>query len=262
VAEGCLGVVLRATPVRESDLMLSLFTDLHGRIAVLARGGRRSQRRFAGALSPLVLARYHLGRRPRGDVWSLESGEVVRDWIQLAQDVVAVAHASYAAELVAALLPPETPEPGALELVLALWDVLAAVGPSPAALRAVELRALGLSGHEPALAACAACGELDLAAGAVFDPARGGALCQRCAATSRGAGVRPLGPGVRGYLVAVAAAASPAAAQPLDRDPRFDAADRIAARDAVVAMVTATAGRPLRALEFIAKLGAAQRRDP
>ena len=227
----------------------------------MARGARRSQRRFAGALSLLVLAKYQLGRKPRGELWSLDGAEVVREWTRLSTDVVAVAHASYIAELVGALLPPESPDPHALEVICALWDSLAEGGPSPGALRAAELALLDLAGHRPAVDQCAACGELDLASGAVFDPARGGAICRRCAATSRGAGIRPLDAQTRAYLRAVIELDTPAAARAVDADERFTPADRHAARDAMLAMVTSLVGQPLRSLEYIAKLGAAVGRN-
>src|SRR5215467_492657 len=127
-----LGVVLRTTPLRESDLLVVLFTDRHGRVTAVARGARKSRRRFAGALQLLVLGRYQLGRRPRGELWGLDAAEVEREWTQLASDVFAVAHASYIAELVAALLPAESPEPEALDVIVGLWDSLAEGGPSPA----------------------------------------------------------------------------------------------------------------------------------
>src|SRR6478736_1057727 len=147
MADPELGVVLKTTPLRESDLLVVLYTETHGRVAAVARGARKSTRRFAGALQLLVLGRYQLGRRPRGELWGLDAAEVVREWTQLASDVIAVAHASYAVELVAALLPPEAPDPEALELIVALWEALAAGGPSPGALRAVELVLLDLAGH-------------------------------------------------------------------------------------------------------------------
>ena len=249
-----LGVVLRTSPLRESDLLVVLYTDVHGRISAVARGGRRSQRRFAGALSLLVLAKWELGRKPRGELWSLESAEIVREWTQLASDVVAVAHASYVAELVGALLPAESPDPHALDVIVALWDSLAEGGPSPGALRAVELALLEIAGHRPAIDQCAACGERELASGAVFDPSRGGAICRRCAATSRGAGIRPLDPQTRAYLHAIVEHDAPGAARAVDTDPRFTQADRHAARDALVGMVTSLVGKPLRSLEYIAKL--------
>jgi DNA repair protein RecO (recombination protein O) len=256
--EGNLGVVLRTQPLRESDLLVVLYTDRHGRVSTVARGARRSQRRFAGALSLLVLGRFVLGRPPRGELWNLERAEVVREWTRLSSDVIAVAHASYVAELVGALLPPEAPDPEALDLIVALWDSLADAGPSPGALRSVELALLELAGHQPALDQCAAC-TLPIAEGAVFDPARGGAICRSCAATSRGQGVRQLDPAARAYLVAAAEAGNPAAARALDTDPRFTTADRHAARDHLLSMVTGLVGRPLRSLEYLAKLAAASR---
>ncbi|HEU0037412.1 MAG TPA: DNA repair protein RecO [Kofleriaceae bacterium] len=260
-SDGSLGVVLRTTPLRESDLVVVLYTDTHGRVSAVARGARKSQRRFAGALSLLVLGRFTLGRRPRGELWHLDRAEVVREWTALATDVVAVAHASYVAELVGGLLPPEAPDPEALEIVVALWDSLAEGGPSPSALRWTELALLDLGGHRPAIEACAACGQTDLATGTVFDPVRGGAICRACAAHSRGPGVRPLDPPTRGYLAALAQLASPSDARALDADPRFGAADRIAGRECLVAMVTGLVGKPLRSLEYIAKLSAAARRS-
>lgn len=260
MADGDLGIVLKTTPLRESDLLVVLYTATHGRVAAVARGARKSMRRFSGALQLLVLGRYQLGRRPRGELWGLDAADVEREWTHLASDVFAVAHASYLAELVAGLMPAEMPEPHVLDLVVALWESLAEHGPSPAALRAVELELLDIAGHKPALDSCAACGEVNLQLGAMFDPTRGGAICKRCAAISRTAGVRPLEPGTLAYLRAVAAAGSPAAARALDSDPSVAPADRSAGRDALIAMVTNLVGKPLKSLEYIAKLGAAGRR--
>ena len=260
MSEGCLGVVLRTTPLRESDLLVTLYTDVHGKISAVARGARRSQRRFSGALSLLVLGRFQLGRS-RGELFALESAEVVREWTKLSSDVVAVAHASYVAELVGAMLPPETPDPAALELVCALWDSLADAGPSPGALRAVEFALLDLAGHRPAIDRCAACGSEDLEVGAVFDPVRGGAICRACAGISRNPGVRPLEPGMRAYLSAIETFETLEAARAVDTDPQFSAADKHAARDVSIAMVTGLVGRPLRSLEYLAKLVAAGRRS-
>lgn len=259
MAEGELGVVLRTTPLRESDLLVVLLTEHHGRITAVARGGRKSQRRFAGALQLLVLGRYQLGRPPRGDLWNLESADIVREWNALASDVVAVAHASYIAELAGALMPTETPEPLALELMVALWDALADGGPSPAVLRTIELALMDLAGHRVALDSCAACGRTDLTR-AVFDPSRGGAICRPCAATSRGHGVQLIGTNALDYLRAAAAVEAPADARVLDRDPRFEPSDRIAARDALIAMVQTLIGKPLKSLEYIAKLASAGRK--
>lgn len=256
MAEGELGVVLRTTPLRESDLLVQLLTAEHGKISAVARGGRKSQRRFAGCLQLLVLGRYQLGRPPRGELWHLEHADIVREWNALAADVIAVAHASYIAELAGALLPPETPEPHALELIVALWDCLADRGPSASVLRTIELALLDLAGHRVALDGCAACGRTELAS-AVFDPVRGGAICRVCAASSRTAGVRAIDAGALAYLREVSRVEAPADARALDAT---DAGDRTSARDALLAMIHQLVGKPLKSLEYIAKLAQANRK--
>ena len=262
MGDGPLGVVLKTTPLRESDLLVTLYTDTHGRVSAVARGARRSKIRFAGTLSLLVLARYQLGRPPRGDLWSLEGGEMVREWVHLASDVVAVAHASYIAELVGAIVPPETPEPEALEVIIGLWDCLAEGGPSPGALRAAEMTLLELAGHAVAIDRCAACNSSELDGGAVFDATRGGAICRRCAGGSRSAGVRQFDPETRAYLSTIAKLVTPRAARAVDTDARFSQAERAAGRDAMLGMIGSLVDKPLRSLEFIAKLGAAAARRP
>jgi DNA repair protein RecO (recombination protein O) len=246
-----LGLVLRATPYRDADLVLTLYTAGHGRITALARGARGSRRRFAGALGLLVLARYTVRRPSRGEMWSLDAADVVREWNVLAGDLGAFAHAGYALELLRELAPAEAPDSRLLGLVVALFDCLATAGPSPAALRAFELALLAEIGSAPVLDACVACAGALAERGAVFDPGRGGMVCGRCAPSSRGAGVRHLAEPARRYLAA-AQATDPAGAVGLDAG--IDPADRIAARDAVLALIGVLLGHGLRSVEFIAKL--------
>jgi len=238
-------MVLRQTPFGESDAVVTLFTRTHGKISALARGARASKKRFAGALGLLVLSRVDLKRKPRGDLWSLDAAELAREW-------TALAHASYAVEIVRELSPADEPEPQLLDLLIELHDSLATVGPRAPVLRALELAVLEVLGHAPVLDACASCGRSDLGDGVVFDAGRGGVLCASCAAKSRGAGVRPLPAGAREYLLAARAATRMIDAAALDA--ATDDADRVAARDAVVGMITGLVGRPLRSIEFIAKL--------
>ena len=199
-----------------------------------------------------MLADFELRHRPRADLWSLESAIIRRDWTALAVVVVAVAHLSYALEIVRELSPVGIAEPRLLDALIELHDAVATRGPSPPVLRALELVILDVLGHAPVLDACAACGGV-LADGVVFDPGRGGALCAGCAAQSRGAGVRGLPEGARRLLMA--AREVDRLVDAIDATAAFDDGDRTAARDALVGMVVAQVGRPLRSIEFIAKLG-------
>ncbi len=246
--------MLRAQPYRDSDLIVTLFTQELGKLSALARGGRRSQKRFAGALGQLVISSFELSRSPRAELWTLESATVERDWLDLSLDVAAVAHASYGLELSREILPSETPEPEVMALMVSLWDSLRN-GASAAALRFVELRLLDIAGTAPSLETCAACGTpLEEDRPCLFDPSRGGAVCSTCAPQSRGAGARPLAGSARRYLAESAAADGIASARQIEERARLDAADRVGTRDAMLAMIRVLVPHPLKTVEFIAKL--------
>ncbi|MEZ4401971.1 MAG: DNA repair protein RecO [Kofleriaceae bacterium] len=248
-------ILLRRTQVGESDLVVQLFTRSHGRVSAVARGARRSKRRFGPGLEHLTVLEVELTRRRRGaELWSLDGATLVDDHRGLASDPILVGHASYALELVRELAPPEVVDPELLDLVVELWRCLR-LGPSPSLLRGFELALCRALGSEVALAQCAACGRDDLEFGTVFDPSRGGVICATCAARSTGLGVRPLPPGARAHLVALAAASLADA-----RDLECATEDRVAARDAMLATVTHLVGHPLVTLDYVTQVHGALRR--
>jgi len=50
-------LVLRTRPFGESDRIVTLLTEQHGKVAGIAKGAKNSRRRFAGTLEPFVLIR-------------------------------------------------------------------------------------------------------------------------------------------------------------------------------------------------------------
>ena len=69
-------IVLRTYPLRESDLLVTLFTRLEGKIHGVARAAKKSRRRFGGALEPLTLVRVYYEDRERRELARLDSCEV------------------------------------------------------------------------------------------------------------------------------------------------------------------------------------------
>ena len=206
MADGELGVVLRTTPLRESDLLVVLYTDEHGRVAAVARGARKSQRRFAGALQLLVLGRYQLGRRPRGELWSLECAEIEREWTRSRATSSRSRTRATSPSWSARCCRPRRPSPHALELIVALWDSARrrrAVAGGAARGRARAARSRAVIGPRSMRARRAARTELDAARCSI----------RRAAARSAGAARRPAAapacgrstPATLAYLRAVAA---------------------------------------------------------
>lgn len=251
-------IVLRRVDYGEADRIYTLLTRDAGKLSALARAARRSRRRFGGALMSFSLSAVELKRRPGAEMWTLVSAQPGASFPGIASDMIALAHASYGTELVRELSAPEVAEPEIFDLLADLYRELDAHGGHPPVLRAFELTLLRHLGLEPSFATCVRCssGEDEhFVGGAVFEPGAGGVLCRSCAATATGLGVRPLSREARHLLVRCGQCADLAAARVITADEEGSRE----ARDLMLALLQSQIGRPLKSLEFAAKLSTAGR---
>ena len=70
-------VVLRTYPMREADLLVTLFTRTEGKIKGVARSAKKSKKRFGGALEPLTVVRVYWEQRERHELNRIDSCEVL-----------------------------------------------------------------------------------------------------------------------------------------------------------------------------------------
>jgi DNA repair protein RecO (recombination protein O) len=261
-------IVLRTVPYRDADLIVTLYTRERGKLSAMARSARQSKKRFGSCLQLFTVSEVQLTTRG-GELHTLGSAQLERSYTDMAADMACFAHASYGTELVRDLSAPEVADPGMLELIVELYQELEERGASTLVLRAFELRILHMVGLAPVLERCVGCGAAEVyTRGVVLDPNRGGICCSTCAAMSRGAGVRPIAPGALRVLQAaqnvpsLAAASALAITSATKSDSRtIEANNQAEARDALVALLLGHIGKPLRSLEFIAKVSGAARHN-
>ncbi|MFH1810938.1 MAG: DNA repair protein RecO [Pseudomonadota bacterium] len=153
------GIVLRLTPYRDADLVVTLFTRALGKVGALARSARRSQRRFGGALQPFVHVDLELRLRPSAELAELDSASPRRDFPHLGDDPHRLGRAGYLCELVEALSRDRDPQPALLELLLDGLALLEHEDTQPTALlRGFEVALLHHLGLWPDADQCARCG--------------------------------------------------------------------------------------------------------
>jgi DNA repair protein RecO (recombination protein O) len=176
------GLVLRLRELGESDLLVDLFTAELGRATALAKGGRRSRKRFAGLLLSGHLLEAHLAPPKKGsDLWRLEAASLAERHLGLRRDHRRLLAAGPVWELLLRATAVHDPQPLALELSLLTLARLAAAADRAAlasGLIAHLARLLSLMGYGLSLEACLVCAKdpgpsprLSLA---------GGAVCSRC----------------------------------------------------------------------------------
>jgi DNA repair protein RecO (recombination protein O) len=150
-------IVLRTYPLREADLLVTLFTRLEGKVRGVARSAKKSKRRFGGALEPLSYVRAFYDVRERQELARLDSCEVLES--PLASEVgyaraVALGHI---AELLDELLPDHEANDAIFRLTLSVLHVL--TGPEIwMPVTYFELWLTRLVGFLPELTECVVCG--------------------------------------------------------------------------------------------------------
>lgn len=179
-AHSSRAIVLRWRPYGESDKIATLLTESAGKLTGIAKGARRSRRRFPNSLEPLARVRVEYRRRPGAGLAFLESCTLLESTVPLTEPI-RFAYGSYLAELVDQLTAEEDPAPQVFAL---LDEALAELGRGPATaafLRAFELKLLARVGFDPQLERCARCGRAwGEAESALLDLAHGNAICAGC----------------------------------------------------------------------------------
>ena len=169
-------IVLRTYPLREADLLVTLFTRLEGKVKGVARSAKKSRRRFGGALEPLTYVRAYYEDRERQELARLDSCEVLES--PLAREVsypraVALGHI---AELLDELLPDREANDAIFRLSLSVLSVLRDSG-IWLPVTYFELWMTRLVGFLPELSECIVCGRSLNGSRAFFHVLADGLMC-------------------------------------------------------------------------------------
>ena len=176
-------LILRTFDQGESDRVVHLYTAAVGRVSAIAKGARRSKRRFPGTLEILSVADVRLVDPPRAQLMRLENAKLVRSFEAIPQRLGRYAIACQFLELLDRSTPERQPQPELFSFALGVLDVLDQSEPDALLALLVLAKTLARLGYRPQLVRCALC-DADLpASGArvAFMPAHGGAVCRACA---------------------------------------------------------------------------------
>jgi len=239
-------LVLRTRPYGESDRIVTLITEQHGKVTGIAKGAKNSRRRFAGTLEPFVLVRAVFRQRASSDLVFLLRCELVGTLRAFTRDLDRFAAGSYVLELIDRMVFGREPGREVYALVHDALTLLDAGAPADPVLRAFELHLLAASGYAPALDRCGACGRAgDGEAPRYLARERGELVCRRC--VRAGEPVRPV---------------TAAAARELARLARRPLAEAAAGTDAAILheaasvteqLLAAVTSGPARSLDLLGR---------
>jgi len=193
-------VVLHAFDYLESSRIIKLLTRDLGLRSVLARGARRSAKRFGAGVDLFVQGTAELEIKPGRDLDTLTAFDLVRTRAEIGLDLARFGGASAIAELILRFAQDDTD----VDLYDVTVDTLDRIGGATAgdardAAIAGAWRILATLGFEPQLAECSDCERMVADDESVlFSHSSGGVVCERCAPLARVGRVLP--PGARSAL--------------------------------------------------------------
>lgn len=117
-------LVLRRTPYREADLIVTLFTESIGQTSALARAARKSQRRFGGGLEPFHTLDAELEETPGAELMTLTNVRVETARTHLYGHLEGMEAAGKFLNWIRQATPAHTPEPLLWQLSNACLDAL------------------------------------------------------------------------------------------------------------------------------------------
>ena len=179
----CEAILLSVADYGEADRLVTLFTLEHGKLRGVAKGAKRSHRRFGGILEPF--ARLTVQIAVKSGLSRLMGADAATIFPRIREDLLKIGYAGYACEAADLFLPEGLPSPRLFRLLAAYLEHLEEAPPSPSDRRFFEVNLLNILGYRPALGECASCGT-DLAAlPNLHAGGAGGLLCNRCGRGSR-----------------------------------------------------------------------------
>jgi DNA repair protein RecO (recombination protein O) len=176
-------LLLRRTELGESDLVLALFTESLGRISALARGARKSQKRFGGALEPFHTIALDAEEPGSGELFLLRDASIDTMRLALTANLARMDAAGRALSWVRTAAPPRTAEPAVWRAIIALLDDFESATTADPRLALAErgLQLLSAFGWGLDLERCVRCGRpCEPGRAAMIDAERGGLICRSC----------------------------------------------------------------------------------
>lgn len=177
-------ILIRRRDYGDYDLVVTFFTQAHGKVSMIAKSAKKSVRRFAGVLelfSELYISGA-TGRRSGLPV--LQEAALRQPFAQIRVFPTRIAYASYWAELIDVWMEEQVLQTELYHLLRhALGELDRGVASEAALSILFQMRFLRLSGHRPNLERCAVCRkEVDAMRSDVLgvDIAKGGIACLEC----------------------------------------------------------------------------------
>ena len=174
-------IILKTRDLGESDLLVTFFSSVYGNLKGVAKGARRSSKRFVNSLSTFSLVDVGFRERRSGDLVWVELCELLDGFPGIRSDYNLLLRASYMVEMTEILFPSNVPSSEMFQLLRVGLESISKRQNVDETIIAFQARALKIGGFGINLSRCARCGRQYRGEGrALFHLQSGSIVCLAC----------------------------------------------------------------------------------
>ncbi len=179
-------IIMRTWEFGETDLLVSFLTSDRGRLKGVAKGARKSRKRFANCLDLFSLVKLEYELKRGRELYFLHSGKFVHAFPGIRSDFSSLSLASYMIELTEILFPVGVVAKRMFELLNGSFSALDEDKKIDKLRILFETKAMALGGYRINLDKCCDCGRPYAGEGrAAFKQSKGGIACLKCGQESK-----------------------------------------------------------------------------
>ncbi|MFH1380754.1 MAG: DNA repair protein RecO [Candidatus Omnitrophota bacterium] len=182
------GIILRRDELRETSLILTVYTRDFGKLKLVSKGARTPDQRFISAYELFALCDMVFYERKKKGFFLLSQCELVNFFSKIREDFDRLTYAAYLIELLGSSTGFGDKNQRLFELLLNSLELLSGNASPKRVARIFEIKMLSELGHMPRISLCVGCNaDLDNTGCYRFSVSSGGVLCEKCFSKDRNA---------------------------------------------------------------------------
>lgn len=175
------GIILQVRSHREYDQLITFYFRRNGKMTVVARGAKRSRRRFIGLISKFNHLDCELKKNKKSSLMELQEASLIHACMAKRQTFESLIYGSYLLDLILHFSKENQANSQLFDIILPTISGLAENKNLDGLIRRFEWDILTIAGYKPELLNCVRCRKhRNQNQNAYFYTKEGGIVCQNC----------------------------------------------------------------------------------
>jgi len=175
-----LALVAKSVDYGESDRIITFFTLEFGKLSAIAKGAKRSRKRFLGSLELFCLIELLFSEKKEQNLAMIDQINVRHFYRKIREDLRKFAYASFFLELILEFTAERQRLSSVFNLLVKLLNYLESRDFDEKDFIIFQVKFLSLLGYEPNFQSCYICKKRLAEGRAYFSPADGSSVCPIC----------------------------------------------------------------------------------